>query len=99
MFYHYPTIQKLGYVLTGSLLLAIASGFPASAQTEPDSIQFKLDPIKQFVPCMAANPNVIPTVNVTANRGERNDTMQVNLMGFKPSLPFDLFTVEKSPFG
>jgi hypothetical protein len=91
--------QKLYGAVASSLLLVMANGYAAHAQVdqpEPSGTTFQLYPNQQFIACMAADPNVTPTVNVTVKRGDRNDVMQVGLSGFKPGLRFDLFTVQNS---
>jgi hypothetical protein len=48
--------------------------------------------------CLSAsdNPSRQPTVDVTVQRGEDNDTATLRLRNFKPDLQFDLFTVQNS---
>jgi hypothetical protein len=87
---------KRSAAFTASLMsVAIATSVQAQ---DPPLARFQLYPNAQFIPCMAADPNVTPTVDVIVTRGDRNDLMILNLKGFKPGIKFDLFTVEKSFF-
>jgi hypothetical protein len=81
-----------GSIAGGAFLLAVNT--PILAQT--NQISFQLSPNKPFLACMAANPNVPPTVDAVVTRGSQNDTMTLKLKNFKPGLKFDLFTVQRS---
>jgi hypothetical protein len=82
----------LASIAGGSFLLAVNT--PILAQTH--QINFQLSPNKPFLACMAANPNVPPTVDAVVTRGSQNDTLTLKLKNFKPGLKFDLFTVQRS---
>jgi hypothetical protein len=77
---------------------AISAGGSAVAKSSPakvSSTTFKLFPATAFLSCAQAHGK---TAKATAKvvRGSLNDTMTLNLSGFKPGLDFDLFTVQKS---
>jgi hypothetical protein len=84
------TGRKTAAIAAGMLgLLAVAgasAGVPAG--DKEDEISFDLVPNPQFVDCLRA----------TVIRGKLNDTLFLDLDGFKPGLQFDLFTVQHSPF-
>lgn len=82
--------------LTIGLLVILGTSSINSAQATPNQTSFQLYPNKQFLPCMAANSNVTPTVNVVVKRGELNDEMTLKFTNFKPNLKFDLFTIQRS---
>ncbi|NJR49371.1 MAG: hypothetical protein HC780_07150 [Leptolyngbyaceae cyanobacterium CSU_1_3] len=90
-----PLVKRSIALTTSVVMVAASAGSRVQAQ-EPSEIKFQLYPIEQFVPCMAANPYVTPTVDVTVKRGNRNDLMKLTLKGFKPGIQFDLFSLEKS---
>jgi hypothetical protein len=62
----------------------------------PDEISFNLVANPKFVRCLAADPYVAPTAQVTVSRGTANDVMVVELRNFKPGSVFDLFTIERT---
>jgi hypothetical protein len=59
-------------------------------------VQFDLAPNATVLTCFRQAANVTPTAHVTVTRGAVNDTLEIVLSGFKPSLAFDLFTVQNS---
>ena len=68
----------------------------ARAGTKPSSITFNLVPASSAViPCLA-EPGQTPRATATVNRGADNDSMTLNLTGFKSGVDFDLFTVQNS---
>jgi hypothetical protein len=92
-----PVLRRTAALTTGFLAIAATSlSYQVAAQEVPE-VNFQLYPSQQFVPCMAADPYVTPTVDVVVKRGSRNDTMKVTLKDFKPGLQFDLFSLENSP--
>lgn len=86
---------RFGKLATGLLIVLGTSSF-SSVQAAPSQASFDLYPNTQFIPCLAANPYVKPTVNVVVKRGKLNDEMTLTLRNFKPNLKFDLFTVQRS---
>jgi hypothetical protein len=77
--------------------IAIASAQDVSPQV--NQIHFSLTANPKFVTCLAQYPNDPtrpPTATVTVQRGNLNDSLQLNGKWIKPTLKFDLFTVEKS---
>ena len=54
--------------------------------------------IRQFVDCLRKSSYEEPRARATVIRGKLNDTLILDLDGFKPGLAFDLFTVQRSPF-
>ena len=90
---------------TGTMVLALSAvigGFispaTAAAQNKKDEISFDLVPNTQFIDCLRKSPNEQPKAHATVIRGKLNDTLILDLDGFKPGLAFDLFTVERSSF-
>jgi hypothetical protein len=84
-----------------ALATAIGSGvLPAAAQAQDkkDEISFDLVANPQFVECLRKSPYDEPKARATVIRGKLNDTLILDLEGFKPGLAFDLFTVQRSPF-
>jgi hypothetical protein len=88
----------------GTILFALAatigSAFlpaTASAQDKKDEISFDLVPNTPFVNCLQS-PGEELKAKATVIRGKLNDTLILDLDGFKPGIAFDLFTVQHSPF-
>ena len=81
-----------------SIMGAIVSPVAAPAQDKKDEISFDLVPNPQFVDCLRKSSYAEPKARATVIRGKLNDTMILDLDGFKPGLAFDLFTVQRSPF-
>lgn len=69
-----------------------------SAQEKKDEISFDLLPNPAVVDCLRATPFTEPHAHATVIRGKLNDTLILDLDGFKPGLGFDLFTVQRSFF-
>jgi hypothetical protein len=86
-------------ILAGLTLVAGLSIIPSvgAAPAKTQNIVFRMFPNKAFVPCMAANPNVTPFAAVNVKRDSLNDQLDLRLVGFKPGIQFDLFTVQNSP--
>ena len=70
----------------------------ASAQDKKDEISFDLVVNPSFVGCLSKSSYEQPRARATVIRGKLNDTLILDLDGFKPGLAFDLFTVQRSPF-
>jgi hypothetical protein len=70
----------------------------SAMSSKPDVARFQMFVNPSQVNCLKAsdNPRHQPTVDVTVNRGDENDTATVRLKDFKPDLQFDLFTVQNS---
>jgi hypothetical protein len=81
-------------VITGAAILPSIS----SAQNKKDEISFRLVANPKFVDCLRRSSYEEPKARATVIRGELNDTLILDLDGFKPGLAFDLFTVQRSPF-
>jgi hypothetical protein len=87
--------QYVGRGLLVAFALLAASG-SASAQDKKDVITFHLVPIPQFVDCLRANHYEDLKARATVVRGKHNDTMILDLDGFKPNLTLSVFTTERS---
>ncbi len=95
------TGRRTAAIAAGMLGLLAAAGASAGAPPagdKEDEISFDLVPNPQFVDCLRANYNEEPSAHATVIRGKLNDTLILDLDGFKPGLAFDLFTVQHSPF-
>src|ERR1700750_1949558 len=93
---HRPGARRaLAAALGVGALAVFAAVALAGSSAKVSSTSFKLFPNKAFINCAAA-PGQTPTVNATVTRGTRNDTLTLNLAHSKPSLGFDLFTVQRS---
>ena len=68
----------------------------ALAQDKKDEISFDLVPNPKFVDCLRRSSYEEPRAHATVIRGKLNDTLLLDLDGFKPGLAFDLFTVQRS---
>src|SRR3954452_19384385 len=83
--------------LAAALIAALA--IPAIAIGRADKVKTTTFPL--FVNAANLNclkgPGTTPAVTATVKRGKSNDTLTLNLSGFKPKLAFDLFTVQHSP--
>src|SRR6266700_179592 len=86
-------ICALATTIVGGLLPAAAL-----AQNKKDEISFDLVANPQFVDCLRKSSYEEPKARATVIRGQLNDTLILDLDGFKPGLAFDLFTVQRSPF-
>jgi hypothetical protein len=93
------------YLESGTIIFALAtvmgavvSPLAASAQNKKDEISFDLVANPKFVDCLRKSSYEEPRARATVIRGKLNDTMILDLDGFKPGLAFDLFTVQRSPF-
>jgi hypothetical protein len=89
----------------GTLVIALAATIggavlptAASAQDKKDEISFDLVPNPSFIECIRKSSREEPRARATVIRGKLNDTLILDLDGFKPGLAFDLFTVQRSPF-
>jgi hypothetical protein len=90
-------VRNTCFVAT-SLLSAFAAFAAQPAPDKEDVISFDLVANPAFVDCLRANYNEEPRAHATVYRGKVNDTLVLDLYGFKPGLQFDLFTIEHSPF-
>jgi hypothetical protein len=88
-----PLFITLALTLGASLLPVMAS-----AQDKKDEISFDLVPNPAFIDCLRNSSYEEPKAHATVIRGKLNDTLILDLDGFKPGLAFDLFTVQRSPF-
>jgi hypothetical protein len=91
---------KLAAGLLGVLAVAnvAATKNVVYAQDKVNETSFDLVPNAGFLDCMRANYEEEPRAHATVIRGKLNDTLILDLDGFKPGLQFDLFTVQHSPF-
>jgi hypothetical protein len=62
----------------------------ASAQDKKDEISFDLVANPSFVNCLRKDSYEEPSARATVIRGKLNDTLILDLDGFKPGLAFDL---------
>jgi hypothetical protein len=78
----------------------VGSLFPAAAlaQSKKDEVSFDLVVNQPFIDCLRKSSYEEPKARATVIRGKLNDTLILDLDGFKPGLAFDLFTVQRSPF-
>ena len=90
-------VQRLTRGFFATIAVATLSG-AAMAQNKVDEISFDLVPNPAVIDCLRANSNETPRAKATVTRGKLNDTLILDLDGFKPGLAFDLFTVQRSPF-
>ena len=75
-------------------VLAIAAGaHTARAQLVAT---FHLNPNPKTLACFQAKASVTPTANVVVAEGALTDDLTINGTGYKPGLPFELFTVQRS---
>src|SRR6201995_1682058 len=81
-----------------SIIGTVVSPVTASAQNRKDEISFDLVANPKFVDCLRKSSYEEPRARATVIRGKLNDTLILDLDGFKPGLAFDLFTVQRSPF-
>lgn len=86
-----------GVVLVLAALAAVSViAVPSSAgPAVVNSKTFSLFVNKPFKNCAQAAGHTA-TAKVTVTRGANNDTLTLTLAGFKPSLGFDMFTVQRS---
>ncbi len=89
-------------LLVAAALIAVglnaARGVTASAG-EQDVAHFKLVANPKFANCLARFPgdsSRAPSADVTVQRGNLNDTLNLHVRNIKPHLAFDLFTVQNS---
>jgi hypothetical protein len=91
--------RRLASALAIASVAVLGTAAASAAQSsKPDQARFQMFANPTQVNCLRAsdNPNRQPTVDVTVNRGDENDTMTLHLRNFKPDLQFDLFTVQNS---
>ena len=90
-------VCKAGFV-AASVFAAFAAVAGQPGKGKEDDISFDLVPNPSFVDCLRANYSEEPHAHATVIRGKVNDTLLLDLYGFKPGLQFDLFTIQHSPF-
>jgi hypothetical protein len=85
-------------VAVASVAVLGTAAASAAQSSKPDEARFQMFANPGQVKCLRAsdNPYRQPTVDVTVDRGDQNDTMTLHLRNFKPDLQFDLFTVQNS---
>jgi hypothetical protein len=85
----------VGLVVLGLGALGVVPALSTSPRATVDKIKFKLYPNTAFLDCaQASGQKAKVTAKVT--RGKLNDTLTLDLSGFKKGLDFDLFTVQNS---
>lgn len=92
---------RIGAALLGALAVANLSAATAgivNGNDKRNKVSFDLVLNPQTVECVRGNYNEEPRAHATVIRGKLNDTLVLDLDGFKPGLQFDLFTVQRSPF-
>jgi hypothetical protein len=93
--------RKLGPALLGVLAAANISAAMAgvvNGNDKRDRVSFDLQLNPATVECVRGSYNEEPRARATVIRGKLNDTLILDLDGFKSGLQFDLFTVQNSPF-
>jgi hypothetical protein len=87
----------------GAVTVEIAALDNVAAGVNPpspdDIVQFDLKPNPKFLPCLGQYPDDAtraPSVEITIVRGDLNDGLFLRGKNIKPSLKFDMFTVENS---
>ncbi|HEX6772449.1 MAG TPA: hypothetical protein VF126_10520 [Acidobacteriaceae bacterium] len=95
--------RSLSCLSSGTMMLAvvatigaISTPVTASAQNKKSVVIFDLVANPQFANCLRRSEYEEPRARATVIRGELNDTLILDLDGIKPSLAFDLFTVERT---
>jgi hypothetical protein len=91
--------RRIAFALAIAAVTVLASAAATSANSgKQDVARFQMFANPAQLNCLSAtdNPNRQPTVDVTVDRGEDNDTATLRLRNFKPDLQFDLFTVQNS---
>ena len=68
----------------------------AQTATPPAEAAFTLAVDEAFNPCLSANGATPPEAVVRVKRGPLADTLTINIVGVKPGLTFDLFTLQRS---
>jgi hypothetical protein len=88
---------------TGQVTVEIQALTGAGAGVNPpkpgDVVHFDFAPNAKFLPCFAQYPDddkKAPTVSADVVRGDQNDGLFLRGSNIKPSLAFDMFTVEHS---
>jgi hypothetical protein len=83
--------------VAGAAVLGTAAASSAMS-AKPDHARFQMFVNPSQLNCLKASddPHRQPTVDVTVDRGDENDTATLRLRNFKPGIQFDLFTVERS---
>jgi hypothetical protein len=102
-FLHRPARALALFLLLVAAAL-VAFGLSASravqaGASEQDVAHFKLVANPKFANCLArfpGDPNRAPAADVTVQRGNLNDTLNLHVHNIKPNLAFDLFTVQNS---
>jgi len=99
-FVQYWNDLELGTLVIALAIMVGASVLPtaAGAQDKKDEITFDLVANPTFLGCLRKSQYEEPKARATVIRGKLNDTLILDLDGFKPGLAFDLFTVQRSPF-
>jgi hypothetical protein len=99
------SIAALGATPTasaGNVAPANAPVAAAPAKTTPETIAtFSLKPNGKFLPCLAqypGDPDRQPQIEVKVVRESLNDRLSLHARYIKPTLKFDMFTVENDPF-
>jgi hypothetical protein len=91
--------RRVASALAIAAVTVLASAAATSANSgKQDVARFQMFANPAQLNCLSAtdNPNRQPTVDVTVDRGDDNDTATLRLRNFKPDLQFDLFTVQNS---
>ena len=80
-------------------LLALVATLPMAAQTTTSTVNtdgFDLFPSPKFVSCLGLPGGPAPKASTIVTRGNLNDTLVITASNIRPSVAFDLFTVERS---
>ena len=91
--------RRIAAAVTIAAVTILASAAASSGWNgKQDEARFQMFANPAQLNCLQAsdNPSRQPTVDVTVDRGDDNDTATLRLRNFKPGLQFDLFTVQNS---
>jgi hypothetical protein len=58
--------------------------------------EFHLSPNPKTLACFQSEASVTPSANVIVAEGALTDDLTISGTGYKPGLPFELFTVQRS---
>src|SRR5262245_31935885 len=93
-FLAFVTRSSLKTITIAGAALALL-GSPSYA-AKPAEVTFALHVNPAFKACLRKDANTTPRAVAKVVRGAFNDTLSLNLAGFKPNLDFDVFTVQRS---
>ncbi len=83
------------HLITAAALLMPGLALAQTAAPPPETL-FTLAVDETFNPCLSANGATPPEAQVKVKRGPLADTLTIDVIGVKPGLIFDLFTLQRS---